>query len=173
MVRGLKHPRLSGVGGALTMEGVKLPVLAFSLLLLGALLGACGVKYGADSLGNEFFNSLTVTGDMRVGHPLTGFVRFRQAYPTDISVRCELRQGKDLLRKIGEDTVKAHPSGGPKATPFPGSASYDFTIDTPGHYKFECFTPADEDNYIIKEFDVGPAPAASPTPIPNDAMPVG
>ncbi len=150
---------------------MKLPLLGCLLLVLGALFGGCGVKYTAGSLGNEFFTSLTVTGDKRVGNKLTGFVSFRQGYATDVGVRCELRQGKELVLQVGQDVVKAHPGGGAKATPFPGSYSYDFTVDTAGHYKFECFTPADEDNYIIREFDVGPAPAVSPTPIPNDVVP--
>jgi hypothetical protein len=57
------------------------------------------------------------------------------------------------------------PGGSPKATPFPGNVSFDFTVDAPGEYKAECYTPNDEDNVIIDVFTIlGPAvtPAATP-----------
>ena len=153
------------------MGDVKIPRLFLLLLASSAIFAACGVRYSDPPLGNEFFTSLVVTGDMRARQPLTGLLSFKQRYPTEVLVRCELRQGKDFIRTIGDYTAPAHPSGGAKATPFPGSYSYDFTIDTPGAYKFECFTPADEDNYIIKEITIGRAPDVAPTPIPNADLP--
>ena len=112
--------------------------------------------------GNEFFKSLTVTGELRAGSPLTAAVTYEQNNPIAVVIKCEIRQGKDLVKELGSESVPLLPGGGPKATPFPGNFSFDFTMEQPGTYKAECFTPADEDNYILKTFTIGSA--ATPTP---------
>ncbi len=139
-----------------------------TLLIAGSclLFAACGVSYGKAKQGNEFFKSLTVTGDHQATVSLTALVTYETNYPKELGITCELRQGKELIKPIGHDTAPALPGAGAKATPFPGSFSYDFIVDTPGAYKAECFTPADEDNFIIKEFTVAGPPAVQPTPLP-------
>lgn len=126
-----------------------------AMLLFVALAGAaCGVRFRDASAGNEFFKSLTIVGDRRAGVPLVASVSYAQTYPLEVQVTCELRQGKQLVREIGTATIPRLPGGTPKSTPAAGQQSYDFVVDAPGRYKLECFTPADQDNYINKEFSI-------------------
>jgi hypothetical protein len=84
-----------------------------------------------------------------------------------VVIKCEIRRGKDLVKELGDELAPELPLGGPKATPFPGNFSFDFVMEQPGTYKAECFTPADEDNYILNPLDragrdADAAPAAEP-----------
>ena len=133
------------------------------LLLAAAALAGCGVAFGPAPQGNEFFKSLEVTGDLRVGAPLTAALEYAQRNPIEVTVQCELRQKKELVKVIGGERVAPLPEGDPEATPFPGNYAFDFTVDEPGRYRVECLTPLDEDNYIIEEFTIEPA-ATPPTP---------
>jgi len=142
---------------------VRLPQALPLLLVVVAILAAgCGVDFSSAKQGNEFFKSLAVTGDLRAGSPLTAAVTYEQNNPVAVVIKCEVRQGKDLVKEIGGESAPLLAGGGPEATPFPGNFSFDFSMEQPGTYKAECFTPADEDNYIIKTFTIGPA--ATPTP---------
>lgn len=123
---------------------------------------ACGVRFTA-SEGNEFFTSIDVSGDRRVGSPLTGSVAFGQNYPVGVIIRCELRRAGELVAVIGDAPAPAHPAGNPEATPFPGNFAFDFTVDQTGSYVFQCYTPKDEGNFIEESFTVGPA-AEEPAP---------
>ena len=140
--------------------------LALLLPLCFAVLSGCGVSFHDPPEGNEFFKTLTVTGDMHAGSPLTGAVTFVQNYSVEVAVRCEVRKGKDLYKNVGQDPAPPLPNGNPMATPFPGNFAFDFTVDEPGAFKFECFTPSDEDNFILKQFTIGPARDPALTPIP-------
>ena len=124
------------------------------LVLCCALFAACGVRFSSGDEGTEFFKSLTVTGPLKAGATLTGSVFYAQRNPIDVQVSCELRQGKQLVKPIGLQNVPALPGGGPEATPTSGRYTFDFTVDAPGTYKAECFTPADEDNFILRTFTV-------------------
>jgi hypothetical protein len=137
------------------------------LLVLAVVSSGCGVAFGSAPDGNEFFKSAKVSGDTRAGLTLTGTVTYESNYPIDVQITCEIRQGKQLVQSLATENVAALPDGSPKATPVPGTFSYDFAIATPGAYKFECYTVKDEDNYIIREFTVRPAPDAPPTPGQN------
>ncbi len=137
-----------------------------ALVLATLVLAGCGVDFSNGEPGTEFFKSLKVNGTPTAGAPLTMVVTYAQNNPIDVAVKCELRQGKNLVKEVGSQTVPQLPGGGPKATPAAGTYSFDFTVDQPGAYKAECFTPADENNYIIREFTVRPgaaSPGASPT----------
>ncbi len=132
--------------------------LRWPLLLVAALLlSGCGVKFTDAEPGTEFFKSLKVSGTPTAGSPLTLALTYEQNNPVAVVVTCELRQGKTLIEPIGEETVPLLAGGGPKATPVAGSYSFDFVVDRPGTYRAECYTPADEYNYIIREFTVRPA----------------
>jgi len=131
------------------------------LLVAALLLSGCGVKFSDGDPGTEFFKSLKVSGTTTAGAPLTLAVTYAQNNPVAVAVKCELRQGKTLIKPIGEGTVALLEGGGPKATPVAGNYSFDFVVDRPGSYRAECYTPADENNYIIREFTVRAA-AASP-----------
>jgi hypothetical protein len=147
-------------------------------ILLGACLSlvlcACGVRFTA-SEGNEFFTSIDVSGDMRAGATLTGAVSFDQTYPSPVSVRCEIRQSGELVSVAGEAAAPAHPAGRPDATPFPGNFAFDFHVDEPGTYIFQCYTPRDEENFIEEEFHIAPGDEtpvpAPPTVDPTSAQP--
>jgi hypothetical protein len=132
---------------------------------LGLLLAGCGVSFSNPPEGTEFFKSLTVSGEMTAGAQLTAAVTFEQKNPVDTTVKCEVRRAKELVKEIGSAKAPLHPLGGPEATPFPGNFAFDFSLDEPGAYKLECFTPADEDNFIIKNFTLAPRhDAAAETP---------
>jgi hypothetical protein len=137
--------------------------------LSGLAFISCGVRYTA-SEGNEFFTSIDVTGEMRAGSPLTGEVAFDQTYPTEVIIRCELRQSGEFVKHIGEAPASAHPAGHPDATPVPGNFSFDFTVDQPGRYIFQCYTPKDEENFIEEAFSVGSATSPA-TPGPASPIP--
>ncbi len=126
----------------------------------------CGVSFSSAPDGTEFFKSLTVSGRMTAGAPLTAALTYEQNNPVATEIKCEVRQGKNLVKGIGSATAAFHPLGGPQATPFPGNFSFDFDIDKPGSYKLECFTPADEDNFILKNFKLAPGNNATSTPPP-------
>jgi hypothetical protein len=118
------------------------------------LFTACGVKFSDPPAHNEFFQSLVVTGDTRVGTPLTAAVSYQTTYTVPVQVICELRQGTTTVSVIGRDEIPAYPGGGPEATPVPGNFSYDFVVDDPGSYKIQCYTARDEDNFIKRAFTV-------------------
>ena len=135
------------------------------LVVASLLLAGCGIAFGEAKKGNEFFDSLDVTGDMRANEHLTAAVAMRQNYPVEVTVACELRQASEKVKDIGREVVPAFPNGSPELTPFPANFSFDFTVDEPGSYKVDCFTPLDDDNYIREEIVIGPAAEATPTPI--------
>lgn len=140
------------------------PALIVSLVA-PALLAGCGVAFSPDDEGNEFFQSLEVSGDKRAGRLLTAAVSYEQYYPVEVRFACELRQEKTLIKPIAEVGVMPLDGGSPDATPFPGNFAFDFVVDEPGKYRVECLTPRDEDNYIIDEFTIASAPAETPTPV--------
>jgi hypothetical protein len=121
------------------------------------LLSGCGVKFRDADPGTEFFKSLKITGTTTAGAPLTLNLTYKQNNPVAVAVKCELRLGKTFIKAIGDGTVPLLAGGGPRATPVAGNYSFDFVVDQPGTYRAECFTPADENNYIIREFTVRPA----------------
>lgn len=126
----------------------------FPLLAVAAIAGACGVSFSAAPQGNDFFKSLDVTGSPNAGAPLTARLSVKQTYRTDIDVRCELRQEKNLVKPLHEDRAAPNPDGSPKATAVPEHFTFDFSVDRPGAYVVECFTPADEDNFIDEPLQI-------------------
>jgi hypothetical protein len=142
---------------------VKIPRALLFVLPLLALASGCGVDFSEADPGTEFFTSLEVTGDLHAGQPLTAFVQYEQYYPVEVQFQCELRKEKTLIKEIGKEVVAPLPGGDPDATPFPGSFSFDFTVDEPARdYFVECLTGLDDDNFIRDRFDI--APAAETTP---------
>jgi hypothetical protein len=132
------------------------------LILATLVLGGCGISFSNGNSGKEFFTSLNVIGTPVTRSPLTMVVAYAQNNPIDVAVKCELRQGQNVVKEVGAETVPQLANGGPQATPVAGTYTFDFTVDEPGTYKAECYTPADENNYIIRQFTV--RPGASPTP---------
>ena len=128
-------------------------VLVAVMVCVAALAMACGVRF-KPKIGTEYFTSLNVEGEHRVGAPMSIALAYEHNYPVDVQIECELRKGKEVVKSLGATTAAAIPNGGAEATPVAGEFRADFTVDAPGDYKAECFTPADDDNYIIKIFTV-------------------
>jgi hypothetical protein len=133
---------------------VRIPPFFLLLALSCAILVGCGVRFRDPEPGNEFFKSATVSGDLHAGSTITGAVTIAQRYNIDVPIACELRQGKELVKPIGTETIPALVGGTPKSTPVAAQYSYDFSIEAAGAYKFECYTTKDQDNFIIREFSV-------------------
>jgi hypothetical protein len=119
-----------------------------------ALFAACGVEFRSAPQGNEFFQSLEVTGRMEPGAPLTAALAYETYYPVPVEVACEIRTTEELVKEIGRYTAPALEGGDPDSTPVPGNIAFDFTIDEPGSYRAECYTPEDEDSYIRESFTI-------------------
>jgi hypothetical protein len=120
----------------------------FALIAAASLLAGCGISFADAPEGNEFWKSLDVSGERRAGSILTAAFVYEQFYPVDVPVTCEVLREGELLRHIGSTIIPAYPDGSPEVTPFAGSFSFDFVIDTPGEYRVDCYTNADEDNFI-------------------------
>jgi hypothetical protein len=112
------------------------------------------VRYRDPEPGTEFYESLTIEGDLLVASPLTLVVEHTQTYPVEVESVCELRQNKQTLKEIGRTLVPALEGGSPESTPTTGEQRYEFTVETAGTYKVECLTPKDEDNFIAEEITV-------------------
>jgi hypothetical protein len=128
------------------------PLLALIALSLAA--AACGVDFSEDEPGTEFWQTITISGELRAGAPLQVTASYEQFYPADLEVQCEVRQEATLIKAIGAETIPALAAGTPESTPVAGHVTYDFTIDEPGAYTVECLTPKDEDNFINDEVEV-------------------
>ncbi len=118
------------------------------------MIAGCGVRYSDPEPGTEFFASITVSGELRVGETLTVIVGYTQTYALEVESVCELRQNKTTVKEIGRAVIPLLPEGNPEATPTVGELRYEFTVDTPGAYKVECLTPKDVDNFIDKKITV-------------------
>jgi len=130
------------------------------LALMCAFLSGCGIAFGDAPAANDFFTTLEVTGDKTVGSPLTAAIAYETFYPAPVDILCELRRGSETLRAIGRGQAPAiTPERTPDDDGVPGNFSADFTVDAPGTYKVECYTPQDDANYVVEEFSVGQAPA--------------
>ena len=78
------------------------------------------------------------------------------------------RYTEESIKEIGRTTAPAFPNGNPDVTPMPGVFAFDFAVDEPGTFKVECYTPADEDNFVRDEIEISAAPDATPTPSGNE-----
>jgi hypothetical protein len=118
------------------------------------IFSGCGVAFGGGEAGNDFFLSLDVTGEHVVDAPLTAAISYATIYSQPVDIVCELRQGKKTLREIGRKQAPGVPNLTPKDDGMPGNFSIDFSVDAAGSYKVECYTPADESNYIVEKFEI-------------------
>ena len=133
------------------------PLIIAALALTGLLLTGCGIAFGGAPEGNDFFTSLRVSGRQTAGSPLTAAVSYETIYPAPVDILCELRQDKRTLAEIGRGQAPAIANRDPDDDGVVGNFSIDFVVDEPGTFKVECYTPADEANFIIEEFEITPA----------------
>lgn len=156
---------MSGAAAATTIISVSIPRRLAVLAAASLFVAGCGIRFSAAPQGNDFFDSLDVTGNKRAGETLTAAVALSQFYPVEVGVECELLQSSETVKEIGRQVVPPLPNGSPESTPFAWNYSFDFIVDNPGEYKVDCFTTLDEDNFIREIIDVGEALEETPTPI--------
>jgi hypothetical protein len=136
-------------------------ILALLLLLstsvLSPLWAGCGIHFGSADEHTEPLAHLRVTGTRRAGEELQVELAYSQTLPVSVEVECRLKQGSEVLQKIGAGTIPANPGGNPEATPVAGSLSFPLRIDRAGEYTVMCLTLADETNYLSQTISIGPA----------------
>jgi len=128
-----------------------LPLLIGAIALSALALG-CGI--GSDRAYQEPLSKMRITGTRVAGEEIRVELDYRQTYDTDVDVECELRQGSEVVDKIGEGIVPSNPSGRPDETPAAGTLTFPFRVEKAGSYSVRCFTPADEENKLKTTLDV-------------------
>jgi hypothetical protein len=132
-------------------------LLLLSTGLLSPLWAGCGIDFGGVDEHTEPLAHLRVTGTRRAGEELQVELAYSQTLPVPVEVECRLKQGNEVLQKIGAGTIPANPGGNPKATPTAGTLSFPLRIDRPGEYNVVCLTLVDETNYLSQAISIGPA----------------
>jgi len=132
-------------------------LLLLSTGLLSPLSAGCGIHFGSADEHTEPMAHLRITGTRRAGEELQVELAYSQNLPVSVEVECRLKQGGEVLQRIGAATVPANPEGNPEATPVAGSFSFPLRIDRPGEYKVVCLTVADEENKLSQVISIGPA----------------
>ena len=138
--------------------------LAAPLFLACVLAAGCGVQFASPIVDDDFFTGFRVSGRTEAGAPMTVLFMYQTNYPNVVEVVCELLDDGEPVQEIGRITAPAFPNGNPDVSPMPGAFVFDFTVTAPGSYVVECYTPADEDNYVRDEIEITAAPPATPTP---------
>ena len=132
-------------------------LLLLSTGLLSPLSAGCGIHFGSADEHTEPLAHLRVTGTRRAGEELQVELSYSQTLPVSVEVECRLKQGNEVVQRIGAGTVPANPEGSPEATPVAGSLSFPLRIDRAGEYTVVCLTLADESNYLSQTISIGPA----------------
>jgi hypothetical protein len=132
-------------------------LLLLSTSVLSPLWAGCGIHFGSADEHTEPLAHLRITGERRAGEELQVELGYSQTLPVAVEVECRLKQGNEVVQRIGAATVPANPEGNPEATPVAGSLSFPLRIDRPGEYKVVCLTVADESNKLSQVISIGPA----------------
>jgi hypothetical protein len=132
-------------------------LLLLSTGLLSPLWAGCGIHFGSADEHTEPMTQLRITGTRRAGEELQVELAYSQTLPVAVAVECRLKQGSEVVQKIGAGTMPANPEGNPEATPVAGSLSFPLRIDRPGEYTVMCLTLADESNYLSQTISIGAA----------------
>jgi len=125
--------------------------------VLSPLWAGCGIHFGSADEHTEPLAHLRVTGTRRASEELQVELAYSQTLPVSVEVECRLKQGSEVLQRIGAATVPANPEGNPEATPVAGSLSFPFRVEQPGEYAVVCVTLADESNYLSQTISISPA----------------
>ena len=132
-------------------------LLLLSTGLLSPLSAGCGIHFGSADEHTEPMTHLRIAGTRKAGEELRVELAYSQTLPVAVEVECRLKQGSEVLQRIGAATVPANPGGNPEATPTAGTLSFPLRIDRPGEYTVMCLTLADESNYLSQTISIGPA----------------
>jgi hypothetical protein len=130
-------------------------LLLLSTSLLSPLCAGCGIDFGSADEHTEPLTHLRIAGTRRAGEELQVELAYSQTLPVAVEVECRLKQGSEVLQRIGAATVPANPEGNPEATPVAGSLSFPLRIDRPGEYSVVCFTVVDESNKLSQAISIG------------------
>ncbi|MGA2286036.1 MAG: hypothetical protein ABSG55_07200 [Dehalococcoidia bacterium] len=120
--------------------------------LLGLASTGCGI--GTDAKHQEPLASMRVVGNRVVGQDLRVELDYRQTYPVDVDVECDLTQNGNVVQTIGTNVVRGSPEARPDATPIAGSFNFPFQVQSAGDYLVVCFTPADVENKLKSSLSV-------------------
>jgi hypothetical protein len=132
-------------------------LLLLSTGLLTPLWAGCGIHFGSADEHTEPMTHLRITGTRRAGEELKVELAYSQTLPVAVEVECRLKQGNEVLQRIGAGTMPANPGGNPEATPVAGSLSFPLRIDGAGEYTVVCFTVVDESNKLSQTLSIGTA----------------
>jgi len=132
-------------------------LLLLSTSVLSPLWAGCGIHFGSADEHTEPMTHLRITGTRRAGEELKVELAYSQTLPVAVEVECRLKQGNEVLQRIGGGTIPANPGGNPEATPVAGSLSFPLRVEQPGEYKVVCVTLADESNSLSQVISIGAA----------------
>jgi hypothetical protein len=138
---------------SLSDVSMKRPFLLISCASALAFL-ALGCGIGSDAAHQEPLSAMRVTGARVAGEELRVELDYRQTYPVDVDVECDLKQNGEVVQKIGSGVVPASPGARPDDTPVPGKLVFPFTIAKAGEYRLECLTPADVENKLKSSLSI-------------------
>jgi len=132
-------------------------LLLLSTSLPAPLWAGCGIHFGSADEHTEPMAHLRITGTRRAGEELQVELAYSQTLPVEVEVECHLKQGDEVLERIGAGTIPANPGGSPEATPAVGSLFFPLRIDDAGGYSVVCFTVVDESNKLSQAISIGAA----------------
>ena len=99
-------------------------LLILSTGLLTPLSAGCGIDFGSANEHTEPMTHLRVTGTRKAGEELRVELSYSQTLPVAVEVECRLKQGKEVVQRIGAAAIPANPGGNPGATPGGGSTRW-------------------------------------------------
>ena len=80
------------------------------LLLLGAIaVLALGCGIGSDPAHHEPLAAMRITGSRVVGQEMRLELDYRQTYPVDVDVECDLKQAGEVVQVIGDGRGAGEP----------------------------------------------------------------
>ena len=132
-------------------------LLLLSTSLPAPLWAGCGIHFGSADEHTEPMAHLRITGELRAGEELQVELAYSQTLPVPVEVECRLKQGSEVLQRIGAATIPANSGGNPEATPQVGTLVFPLRVEQPGEYTVVCFTVVDENNKLSQVISIGPA----------------
>ncbi len=112
----------------------------------GGLLALAGCGIGSNRTYQEPLAAVHIVGTPVAGQSLQVEVDYRQTYPVDVNVECDLKQNGSVVQTIGTGVVPGQPGAKPDDPPKTGQLVFPFTVSKAGDYQVSCFTPEDVEN---------------------------
>lgn len=136
------------------------------LVVMLALLPACGITFGSPSSGTELFKHLELDGDLFAQRRLVLSVEVSTNYPVPVRVACYYEAPNRLSpdeRKlafhnratvIGERVLEPVVADDASSDEIRRTLRFAFVVRRPGEYFAACLTPAAPENGIGINFEV-------------------